>query len=167
MGKKTCLDKLIDCTYLHKNVVHLLLSNVYSDASDGSNFDNFWVYGTDNGCFAGNMHWCSNFRPFQPKEVAWAPGEPSSNGSCVYMKSSNASTLATANCSTEMRFLCDVRKKGTEGMALQQECLETWSVTAGWHFNIFGSGVINFFNNSTTGCINQHERRCVNARLER
>jgi hypothetical protein len=30
-----------------------------------------------------------------------------------------------------MRFLCDVRKKGTDGMAMQQECLETWDVTAG------------------------------------
>jgi hypothetical protein len=47
------------------------------------------------------------------------------------MKSNNASSLATANCSKEMRFLCDVRKKGTDGMAMQQECLETWDVTAG------------------------------------
>jgi hypothetical protein len=110
---------------------------IQSDASFEI-LDDFWLYGTDNGCSAGNMHWCSNFRPFQPKEVAWEPGEPSNNGSCVYMKSSNASTLATANCSTEMRFLCDVRKKGTEGMAMQQECLETWDVTEGsYFFNIF------------------------------
>jgi hypothetical protein len=93
--------------------------------------DDFWLYGTDNGCSSGKMHWCSNFRPFQPKEITWASGEPSNNGSCVYMKSSNASALATAKCSTEMRFLCDVRKKGTDGMAMQQECLETWDVTAG------------------------------------
>jgi hypothetical protein len=50
------------------------------------------------------------------------------------MKSSNDSNLAVANCSTEMRFLCDVRKKGTDGMAMQQECLETWGVTAGQIF---------------------------------
>jgi hypothetical protein len=91
--------------------------------------DDFWLYGTDSGCSPGNMHWCSNLKPFQPKEVTWAPGEPSTTGGCVYLKSSNSSTLATADCSKEMRFLCDVRKKGTYGMAMQQECLETWNVT--------------------------------------
>jgi hypothetical protein len=77
------------------------------------------------------MHWCSNFKPFQPKEVTWAAGEPSSTGGCVYLKSSNSSSLAMADCSMKMRFLCDVRKKGTSGKALQQECLETWDVTSG------------------------------------
>jgi hypothetical protein len=77
------------------------------------------------------MHWCSDFKPFQPKEVTWAVGEPSNKGSCVYLKSSNSSSLATANCSMEKRFLCDVRKKGTSGLAMQQECLETWNVTTG------------------------------------
>jgi hypothetical protein len=76
------------------------------------------------------MHWCTDFKPFQPKEVSWAAGEPGSTGGCVYMKSSNSSSLATANCSKEMRFLCDIRKKGTSGLAMQQECLETWNVTS-------------------------------------
>jgi hypothetical protein len=94
------------------------------------------------------MHWCSNFKQFQPKEVTWAAGEPSSSGGCVYMKSSNSSSLATDNCSTEMRFLCDVRKSGSPGMSMQQECLETWSVTPGesailiYNFRIFK---INYF----------------------
>jgi len=140
MGKKTCMDKLTSCIYLHIKFHWSYFILIYfvanSEIGDGI-LDNFWVYGTDNGCSSGNMHWCSNFRPFEPKEVAWAPGEPRKNGSCVYMKSNNASTLATANCSTEMRFLCDVRKKGTEGMAMQQECLETWSVTEGLNRNIF------------------------------
>jgi hypothetical protein len=91
--------------------------------------DDFWLYGTDNGCSPGNMHWCSNYKPFQPKEVLWAAGEPSNNGSCVYMKGSNSSTLATANCSMEMRFLCDIRKRGSPGKAMQQECLETWDIS--------------------------------------
>jgi hypothetical protein len=95
--------------------------------------DDFWLYGTDTGCSSGNMHWCSNFRPFQPNDISWASGEPrsSNKGKCVYMKSSNTSSLATDDCSKEMRFLCDVRKKGTDGMAMQQECLETWDVTPG------------------------------------
>jgi hypothetical protein len=101
-----------------------------SGASEGI-LDDFWLYGTDNGCSPGNMHWCSNYKQFQPKEVTWAAGEPSNKGRCVYMKSSNASSLATEDCSKEMRFLCDVRKKGTDGMAMQQECLETWNVTSG------------------------------------
>jgi hypothetical protein len=96
----------------------------------------FWLYGTDNGCSPGNMHWCSDYRPFQPKEVTWAAGEPSNNGSCVYMKSSNSSTLAAANCSTEMRFLCDIRKRATPGKAMQQECLETWGVSLGEGVNL-------------------------------
>jgi hypothetical protein len=75
------------------------------------------------------MHWCSNYKQFQPKEVTWAAGEPSNKGSCVYMKSNNASSLAAEDCSKEMRYLCDVRKKGTDGMAMQQECMETWGVT--------------------------------------
>jgi hypothetical protein len=103
--------------------------NFKTGVSDGI-LDDFWVYGTDSGCSPGNMHWCSDYKSFQPKEVVWAAGEPSNNGRCVYMKSSNSSTLATANCSTEMRFLCDVRKKGTSGMAMQQECLETWNVSS-------------------------------------
>jgi hypothetical protein len=90
-----------------------------------------WLYGTDNGCSTGNFHWCSNFRPFQSKEVSWGPGEPSSKGNCVYMQQANVSSLAIANCSTEMYFLCDVRKKGTDGLAMQQECLDTWDVTKG------------------------------------
>jgi len=93
--------------------------------------DDFWLYGTDNGCSPGNMHWCSNLKPFQPKETTWADGEPNNKGGCVYMNSRNSSSLAMANCSREMHFLCDVRKKGTDGMAMQQECLETWDVTAG------------------------------------
>jgi hypothetical protein len=99
--------------------------------------DDFWVDGTDSGCAPGNMHWCYNSKPFQPKEVTWAAGEPKSAGGCVYMKSSNASSLATADCSTEMRFLCDVRKKGTLGKAMQQECLETWDVTSREGIEVF------------------------------
>jgi Lectin C-type domain len=120
MGKKKCMDKIIQ----NKSG-----DAYFSNALEGI-LDDFWLYGTDNGCSPGNMHWCSSFKQFQPKEVTWASGEPN-KGSCVYMKSSNSSSLATANCSTEMRFLCDVRKKGTEGLAMQQECLETWDVKAG------------------------------------
>jgi len=39
--------------------------------------------------------------------------------------------LATADCSAEKKFICDVGKKGTAGLALQQECLEIWGISAG------------------------------------
>jgi Lectin C-type domain len=121
MGKKKCMDKIIQSK---------VGEAFFANSLDGI-LDDFWLYGTDNGCSPGNMHWCSNFKQFQPKEVNWAVGEPK-KGNCVYLKSSNSSSsLATEDCSKEMRFLCDVRKKGTEGMAMQQECLETWDVTAG------------------------------------
>jgi hypothetical protein len=93
------------------------------------------VYGTDNGS-PGNFHWCSNEKPFEPKEVKWAPGEPNSQFHCVYLKNmgGNKSVLATADCTTKKKFLCDVRKKETGGMAMQQECMEIWGITSSLKF---------------------------------
>lgn len=91
--------------------------------------DDFWVYGTDSGCSSGDYHWCSNNKQFAPKEVTWETNQPNTQFKCVYMMTKNGSTLATADCSAEKLFLCDVRKKGVSGMAMQQECLETWGVT--------------------------------------
>jgi hypothetical protein len=118
-------------------MVQLTKASISSGLSDPGIWDDFWLYGTDNGCSPGNMHWCSNYQQFQPKEVTWASGEPSKKGRCVYMKSSNASSLAIEDCSKEMRFLCDVRKKGTDGMAMQQECMETWGVTPSKRCNCY------------------------------
>lgn len=89
------------------------------------------MYGTDNES-PGNFHWCSNGREFEPKEITWAPGEPNSQFHCVYLKNLgvNKSVLATADCNTAKKFLCDVRKKGTGAKAMQQECMEIWGITA-------------------------------------
>jgi hypothetical protein len=94
--------------------------------------EDYWVYGTDNGS-VGNFHWCSTEKLFEPREVKWAPGEPNSQFHCVYLKNmgGNESALATADCTTEKKFLCDVRKKATAGLAMQQECLETWGISTG------------------------------------
>jgi len=90
------------------------------------------VYGTQDGS-PGNFHWCSNGQIFEPKEVKWASAEPDPKFNCVYLKSKgvNQSELATADCTTKKNFICDVRKKGSDGMAQQQECLEIWGVTPG------------------------------------
>jgi len=53
------------------------------------------------------------------------------------LKSDNFSSLAMADCSTKMRFLCHVREKGTLGKAMQQECLETWDVTSSEGIEVF------------------------------
>jgi hypothetical protein len=92
--------------------------------------EDYWVYGTDNGV-PGKFHWCSNEREFEPREIAWDVGEPNNKFHCVYLKNKgvNQSVLATADCETEKKFLCDVRKKATGGLALQQECLEIWGIT--------------------------------------
>jgi hypothetical protein len=97
--------------------------------------DDYWVYGMDDGA-PGNFHWCSNEKPFEPKEVKWAPGEPNSQFHCVYLKNmgGNKSVLATADCATKKKFLCDVRKKETGGMAMQQECMEIWGITSSLKF---------------------------------
>jgi hypothetical protein len=41
----------------------------------------------------------------------------------------NHSVLATADCNTKKKFLCDIRKKQTAGLAMQQECMEIWGIT--------------------------------------
>jgi hypothetical protein len=45
--------------------------------------------------------------------------------------------LATADCGTPKKFLCDVRKKETNGMAMQQECMEIWGITASKYIIIY------------------------------
>jgi len=83
--------------------------------------------------WAGKFQWCSNYRDFEPKEVTWGVGEPKSGASCVFLKHKgvNASDLATSDCAEQKRFICDVRQEGTEGIAMQQECLDIWGITDG------------------------------------
>jgi hypothetical protein len=108
--------------------------------------EDYWVYGTDSGT-PGQFHWCSNGREFEPREIAWDVGEPNSKFHCVYMKNKgvNKTVLATADCDTEKNVLCDVRKRGTGGLAMQQECMEIWGITTSKQ-NLFKIRVnLNFF----------------------
>lgn len=102
----------------------------HQGSKGGVDNEDYWVYGTDNGS-PGTFHWCTYGREFEPREIAWAPGEPNSQFHCVYLKNLgvNKSVLATADCNTEKKFLCDNSKKGTGGRAIQQECLEIWGIS--------------------------------------
>jgi hypothetical protein len=97
---------------------------------DGVDNEDYWVYGTDSGT-PGKFHWCSTGKKFEPREIAWAPGEPKNGLHCVYLKNKgvNQTVLATADCDTEKKFLCDVRKTGTHGKSMQQECVEIWGIS--------------------------------------
>jgi hypothetical protein len=51
---------------------------------------------------------------------------------CVYLKNMGVdqTVLATADCSIEKKFLCDVmRKMETGGKVMQRECMEIWGIT--------------------------------------
>lgn len=138
MGKHNCMAK----TALSKNMKTLNISTFkikyyffchkHPDFASLGIVSDYWVYGTDTGS-AGNFHWCSNVLEFQPKETKWAAGEPASKLSCVYLKNKggNQSALATADCSTKKNYICDVRKLGTAGKSMQQECMETWGISIG------------------------------------
>jgi hypothetical protein len=100
------------------------------------------VYGTDSGC-PGKWHWCSTHREFHSRERFWHADEPSGQYHCAFFRNkegNESSTMGTADCATEMRFLCDVRQEGTTGLTHQQECIETWNITTGKL--CFGSSVI-------------------------
>jgi len=52
----------------------------------------------------------------------------------------NKSVLATADCNAEKKFICDVKKKETGGLAMQQECMEIWGISTSLEYlilNIF------------------------------
>jgi hypothetical protein len=119
---------IICSVFMHFHVLNInnLIKLVFGFVDN----EDYWVYGTDNGT-PGHFHWCSNGREFEPREIAWDDGEPNSKFHCVYMKNKgvNKTVLATADCDTEKKFLCDVQKKGTTGLAMQQECLDIWGIT--------------------------------------
>ncbi|CAB3386909.1 Hypothetical predicted protein [Cloeon dipterum] len=90
----------------------------------------FWLSGTDLGCDS-NFRWCSLGRDFVDPELRWKQGHPKAGLDCVYVEARNGSMmLASANCDEQKLFVCEVRKKGTSQVALQNECLEIWQITS-------------------------------------
>jgi len=88
-----------------------------------------WLSGTDKDC-EGNYQWCSIGRKFVNKEMKWKSGHPIAELDCVYLES-GTQLLASANCSEQKNFLCEVKKEGTSRKAMQQECAEIWKITEG------------------------------------
>jgi hypothetical protein len=72
--------------------------------------NDFWTSGYKSEC-TGNYSWCSlNDRAFSTSQIKWKTGEPS-NGTCVYLANRlfyNESYLATDNCDTARRYICEV-----------------------------------------------------------
>ncbi|XP_065346608.1 uncharacterized protein LOC135943870 [Cloeon dipterum] len=69
-------------------------------------------------------------RDFVDPEVKWKEGHPKLGLDCVYLEVRKESVLlATDDCAQNKSFLCEVRKKGTFGRAMQTECAETWDIT--------------------------------------
>ncbi|CAB3386814.1 Hypothetical predicted protein [Cloeon dipterum] len=103
------------------------LSKIVAKNEDATG--DWWLSGTDLNC-ESNFHWCSIDRGFVSSEVAWKSGHPKVGFDCVYLEARNGSMLlATDNCDEKKKFLCEVRKKGTSGIAMQRECAETWDIS--------------------------------------
>ncbi|CAB3388240.1 Hypothetical predicted protein, partial [Cloeon dipterum] len=92
-------------------------------------YGDYWLSGTDLGCDS-NFRWCTLSRDFVHPELTWKEGHPKPGLDCVYLEVRNESLLlATDDCAQNKSFLCEVRKKGTFGRAMQTECAETWDIT--------------------------------------
>jgi len=89
------------------------------------------VAGTDKDC-DGKHRWCSIDKNFVSKEVKWKTGHPKLELDCVYLENATH-FLATADCSEEKNFLCEVRNEGTYGKAMQEECATLWDIDTGDH----------------------------------
>ncbi|CAB3387558.1 Hypothetical predicted protein [Cloeon dipterum] len=111
--------------------VELLFQNSLKPTTEfaPATYGDYWLSGTDLGCDS-NFRWCTLSRDFVHPELTWKEGHPKPGLDCVYLEVRNESLLlATDDCAQNKSFLCEVRKKGTFGRAMQTECAETWDIT--------------------------------------
>ncbi|CAB3388505.1 Hypothetical predicted protein [Cloeon dipterum] len=93
-------------------------------------FGDFWISGTNVDC-PSTFRWCSRNLDFIDSELKWKAGHPVSGLGCVYLEVRNGSVLlATADCSENKTFLCDIRKNQTSQKAMQAECANIWNITS-------------------------------------
>jgi hypothetical protein len=68
----------------------------------------FWTSGTDKDC-SGKYRWCSMDKDLIPAEINWKKGHPKGGCTSIEMQyTTNATVMATADCSEEKQFLCEV-----------------------------------------------------------
>jgi hypothetical protein len=97
----------------------------------------YWTSGSDFEC-PNKYFWCSKESEIIGAEVSWKSGQPASKaGDCVYAEIGNGTVLATGDCGTELHFVCEIRKKGTEFQGLTFECMELWDVSEGFNFKFY------------------------------
>jgi hypothetical protein len=95
----------------------------------------YWTSGSDISC-PNKFFWCSRESEFIKSQVIWKAGHPdTSKGDCVHAEvgkgAANETLLATSNCSTQLNYVCETRKKGTDFEGLTIECMALWDVTEG------------------------------------
>jgi hypothetical protein len=94
-------------------------------------YGNYWTSGSDLDC-PNKFFWCSKESEFAEGQVPWQSGHPDSNaGDCVHAEIGKDVLFATNNCSTELNFVCETRKKGTDFQGLTFECMDFWDVSEG------------------------------------
>ncbi|XP_065346596.1 uncharacterized protein LOC135943858 [Cloeon dipterum] len=127
-ARKSCCDIGLTLASMESVGKSSCFSRIVSKFAPAT-FGDYWLSGTDLGCDS-NFHWCTLSRDFVNPEVKWKEGHPKPNLDCVYLEVRNGSVLlATDNCAQNKSILCEVRKKGTFGRAMQTECAEIWDIT--------------------------------------
>ncbi|CAB3387487.1 Hypothetical predicted protein [Cloeon dipterum] len=93
-------------------------------------YGDFWLAGTDVGC-PSSFRWCPLNRNFIDPELRWKEGHPKDGLDCVYLEARNGSVLlATANCTEQKFFFCDLIKVASSpNRAIQNECADIWEIT--------------------------------------
>lgn len=105
--------------------------------------DEFWTSALSSGCGKSGHGWCTRYEAnVQPAQVSWLSGHPNAAlGACVHANVRNASgenattQIGSSNCLENMRFVCEVRQRGTTGHSLTVECMAIWDITEGWFYS--------------------------------
>ncbi|XP_065351716.1 uncharacterized protein LOC135947075 isoform X2 [Cloeon dipterum] len=110
-------------------------------------YGDFWLAGTDVGC-PSTFRWCPLNRNFINPELSWKEGHPKEGLDCVYLEARNGSVLlATANCTEQKFFFCDLIKVAASSQrAIQNECADIWDITSEQIDNLLISSFFNSLN---------------------
>ncbi|XP_065350661.1 uncharacterized protein LOC135946380 [Cloeon dipterum] len=110
-------------------------------------YGDFWLAGTDVGC-PSTFRWCPLYRNFINPELKWKVGHPKEGLDCVYLEARSGSVLlATANCTEQKLFFCDlINVAASPNRAIQNECADIWEITSEQIDNLLISSFFNSLN---------------------